>query len=54
MNWQKNLLSERFECFAEKVYSYFNNRRNEYIPKNVKMPKNILYTILKKKRNNHG
>ncbi|MEA3451322.1 MAG: hypothetical protein U9Q83_05400 [Bacteroidota bacterium] len=42
------------ECFAEEVYSYFNNRRNEKVPIDVKMPKNILHTVVNKKRNSQG
>ena len=42
------------ECFADEVYSFFQNRDKQKVPMKVKMPDNILYTVLKKKRNSQG
>ncbi|MCP4049506.1 MAG: hypothetical protein GY730_02215 [bacterium] len=42
------------EVFASKIKTFFRNHRNEIVPKDVEMPENILYAVLKKKRSNAG
>lgn len=42
------------ECFAETITSWKTNSNGDKIPNEVTMPKNILYTVLTKKRNKLG
>lgn len=42
------------ECFAEKIFNYRTNRDGAKVPNQVKMPDNILYTVLTKKRSSQG
>lgn len=42
------------ECFAENILSWTTDGNGEKIPRQVKMPENILYTVLTKTRDKNG
>jgi len=42
------------EYFASEILNYRNNHYNDKIPKTYTIPEHILYTMLTKKRNDHG